>query len=109
MTNRVSELRALKREDIKKLTVNQMCELCHSIALEKGFWDEKRNMGEALMLIVTELAEAMEAYRVQDQENFREELQGRGYTVEQIAMYTHQYHVRVPHCSHTHRVKINSS
>ncbi len=55
-------------------TLKSMTELCHRIAVEKGFWDEKRNIGEALMLIVTELAEAMEAHRHQDHENFREEL-----------------------------------
>jgi len=42
--------------------------------VEKGFWDQERNIGEALMLVVTELAEAMEAHRKQDDENFREEL-----------------------------------
>ena len=42
--------------------------------MEKGFWETKRNIGEALMLIVTELAEAMEAHRIRDDENFREEI-----------------------------------
>lgn len=51
-----------------------MSRLCHRIAREKGFWDQKRNIGEALMLIVTEIAEAMEAHRKQDDENFKEEL-----------------------------------
>ena len=60
--------------DLKGKSLNQLSQICHSIAKEKGFWDEKRNIGEALMLIVTELAEAMEAYRHQDQENFKEEL-----------------------------------
>ncbi|OGW96736.1 MAG: hypothetical protein A2Y04_02785 [Omnitrophica WOR_2 bacterium GWC2_45_7] len=54
--------------------MNELAQVCHSIAVEKGFWEEKRNIGEALMLIVTELAEAMEAYRVQDDANFREEI-----------------------------------
>ena len=58
----------------KDLTIKQWCELCHSIAKEKGFWDQERNIGEALMLTVTELAEAMEGYRHQDHDNFREEL-----------------------------------
>ncbi len=58
----------------KGLTLNEMSELCHAIAVEKGFWDQKRNIGEALMLIVTELAEAMESHRVQDDANFKEEL-----------------------------------
>ena len=55
-------------------TLKGMSKLCHRIAREKGFWDQKRNIGEALMLIVTELAEAMEAHRHQDDENFKEEL-----------------------------------
>ena len=59
---------------IKGQSLNKLSEICHSIAKEKGFWDKERNIGEALMLIVTELAEAMEAHRKQDQENFREEL-----------------------------------
>jgi NTP pyrophosphatase (non-canonical NTP hydrolase) len=29
----------------------------------KGFWDKPRNVGEMLMLVVTELAEALEAHR----------------------------------------------
>ena len=59
---------------IKGQSLNKLSEICHSIAKEKGFWEKERNIGEALMLIVTELAEAMEAHRKQDQENFREEL-----------------------------------
>ena len=60
--------------EIKGKSLNELAEICHAIAVEKGFWDEKRNIGEALMLIVTELAEAMEAYRKEDKENFNEEL-----------------------------------
>lgn len=55
--------------DVKKMT-----KLCHRIAKEKGFWDEKRNVGEMLMLIVTEISEAMEGYRMRDKENFNEEI-----------------------------------
>ena len=46
-------------------TIKEMTELCHAIAKSKGFWDKPRNTGEALMLVVTELAEAMEAHRKQ--------------------------------------------
>jgi NTP pyrophosphatase (non-canonical NTP hydrolase) len=60
--------------EIKGRSLNELAQLCHSIAVEKGFWEKERNIGEALMLIVTELAEAMEAHRVQDQANFKEEL-----------------------------------
>ena len=57
-----------------QLTISELCELCHKTAVEKGFWDEERNMGEALMLVVTELAEAMESYRLHEEENFKEEI-----------------------------------
>ena len=64
----------MQETQIKGRSLNELAQVCHSIAVEKGFWEEKRNIGEALMLIVTELAEAMEAYRVQDEANFREEI-----------------------------------
>lgn len=35
----------------------------HENAKEKGFWDKERNMGEILMLIVSEVSEALEADR----------------------------------------------
>jgi len=60
--------------DIAGKSLNEMSALCHSIAVSKGFWDEKRNIGEALMLVVTELAEAMESHRKQEDANFREEI-----------------------------------
>ena len=59
---------------IKGRSLNELAAVCHGIAREKGFWDEERNIGEILMLIVTELAEAMEAHRKQDEANFKEEL-----------------------------------
>jgi len=64
----------LDNVEIKGKSLNELAEICHAIAKSKGFWDEKRNIGEALMLMVTELAEAMEAYRHQDDAEFREEL-----------------------------------
>ncbi len=35
----------------------------HETAVEHGWWEQPRPVGEVLMLMVTELAEAMEAYR----------------------------------------------
>lgn len=64
----------MNETEIKGRSLNELSLLCHRIAVEKGFWDDKRNIGEALMLIVTELAEAMEAHRIQDEANFREEI-----------------------------------
>jgi len=36
---------------------------CHNASRAKGFWDRERNVGEALMLVVSELGEAIEAHR----------------------------------------------
>lgn len=58
----------------KEKSLSEYCAYCHEIAKEKGFWDEERNVGEALMLVVTEIAEAMEGHRHQDHDNFREEI-----------------------------------
>lgn len=43
--------------------LNQMAEAIYQNNKEKGFWDNERNVGETLMLVVTELAEALEAHR----------------------------------------------
>jgi len=47
-------------------TISERVEECHKIAKEKGFWDQDRNVGEMLMLIVSELGEAIEAHRKGD-------------------------------------------
>lgn len=43
--------------------LNELRDKIHSNAVEKGFWEHERNIGEGLMLIVTELAEALEIHR----------------------------------------------
>ena len=35
----------------------------HQVAKDKGFWEQERNKPEMLMLIVSEVAEALEALR----------------------------------------------
>lgn len=44
------------------------------MALGKGWWQDGRPIPECLMLIVTELAEACEADRNGDKDNFKEEI-----------------------------------
>mgnify|MGYP003405253947 CR=1 FL=1 len=55
-----------------KQAVETMCNTCHQAALNGGWWNDlvtgedmrgKRNVGELLMLIVSEVAEAMEGDR----------------------------------------------
>ncbi len=45
------------------MNINTLCNLSHQNAKDKGFWDKERNIGELLMLITSELAEALEAHR----------------------------------------------
>ena len=48
------------------MTLNEYRDLCHAMARSKGWYDGngERNIGEQLMLVVTEVAEAMEDLRV---------------------------------------------
>ncbi len=43
--------------------LNKFAQFIYEANKEKGFWDFERNVGEMLMLIVSELGEAMEAHR----------------------------------------------
>ena len=43
--------------------LNDAARLIHANNVEKGFWDEPKNVGELLMLVTSELGEAMEAHR----------------------------------------------
>lgn len=46
------------------MTLNKLRDEIHGIAKSKGFWDEPREIGTILMLVVSELSEALEADRV---------------------------------------------
>lgn len=46
------------------MTIQQLVKTCHKNAKDKGFWDSNsHNIPEKLMLIVSELGEALEALR----------------------------------------------
>lgn len=45
------------------MNLNELRDKIYNNAKDKGFWDQERNIGEALMLVVTELAEGLEAHR----------------------------------------------
>lgn len=45
------------------MKIKEISKEIHEIAVEKGFYEEKRNVGEMLMLVVSELAKALEADR----------------------------------------------
>jgi hypothetical protein len=43
--------------------INDLADKVHQVNKDKGFWDKERNVGEMLMLVSSELGEAMEAHR----------------------------------------------
>lgn len=45
-------------------TLNRYAKDCHRRAVAKGFWDEPHSVGHYLMLVVSELSEAVEADRL---------------------------------------------
>lgn len=44
-------------------TLNDLAKIVHENSVEHGWWENERNFGELLMLIVTEVAEVMEDWR----------------------------------------------
>ena len=55
----------------------------HRTALKHGWWDRDRALGEVLMLAVTELSEAMEAYR--DGDPASDKIEGYSKVEEELA------------------------
>ena len=45
------------------MNIKQLIKEAHKAAVEKGFYEKDKNIGELLMLIVSELGEALEAHR----------------------------------------------
>ena len=45
------------------MNIKETAQAIHQINKDKGFWDKERNTGELLMLVTSELAEALEADR----------------------------------------------
>lgn len=56
------------------MRINDLVEQAHKNAVEKGFWDNPREIGTMLALIHSEVSEALEADRHGDMESFAEEL-----------------------------------
>ncbi len=49
--------------DKKKRGINNFIKECHRIAKLKGWWEKRRNEGELIALMHSELSEALEAMR----------------------------------------------
>lgn len=60
------------------MTITELVDKNHAAMVEKGFHQKEKNIGEVLMLIVSELSEALDAHRKDkffDHDGFIEELE----------------------------------
>lgn len=54
---------SIDRGYMETASIRQWQDYVHSVAKSKGWWDKEPNVGEKLMLMVSELSEALEDYR----------------------------------------------
>jgi NTP pyrophosphatase (non-canonical NTP hydrolase) len=68
-----------------KTNLNEIAKEFHESAVRKGFWEEKREIGTLLMLIVSELSEALEAHRKDRMANLTDKQKGAldGWTLDE--------------------------
>lgn len=62
------------------MNIKETAQQIHQNAREKGFWDKERNFGELLMLVTSELAEALEA----DRKDRRADVKGFNEVMEKV-------------------------
>ena len=58
------------------MQINEMCRKAHETSLQKGWWADGRGMAETIMMIVVELAEALQEHRKDGEisDKFKEEI-----------------------------------
>lgn len=75
------------------MTIKEAQKACHSIARDKGWWDEPREIGTLIALMHSELSEGLEAHRtgnIKGKDGLEEELAD---TVIRILDFCGGYHL----------------
>lgn len=79
--------------------INELANRCHSDAVRKGFWESTPDKGNLLMLMVSELAEALEGLRGDNKsdklEGFSAEEEELADTVIRILDYSGAFQLRI--------------
>ena len=73
--------------------LNEVRDAIHTNSIAKGFWEEPNtNITEKIMLVVTELSEAVEAMRKLSKEELISEIQGNSATIEAFDLYGYDHY-----------------
>lgn len=73
--------------------LNEVRDAIHANSIAKGFWEEPNtNITEKIMLVVTELSEAVEAMRKLSKEELISEIQGNSATIEAFDLYGYDHY-----------------
>ena len=71
-------------QEQKRPTINHIAKEIHTNAIEHGWWEEERSLGEIVALCHSELSEALEAYRNGEQMMWMNEDKPDGIEIERI-------------------------
>jgi hypothetical protein len=66
------------------MNLNDLAAEIHQIAVDHGFWDEDRNVGEMLALMHSELSEALEEDRNSKPDVYFEDGKPEGFAIELV-------------------------
>ena len=79
------------------MDIKHISQKIHQTAKEKGFWDRERNFGELLMLVTSELGEALEAHRkgrFANKELFDKEIQASPFHEKSATIDSFKLHIK---------------
>lgn len=75
------------------MMLNEVRDAIHVNSVAKGFWEEPNtNITEKIMLVVTELSEAVEAMRKLSKEDLISQIQGNSATIEAFDLYGYDHY-----------------